>query len=168
MVLVETKQMTSKDRGRENDMKKQYEGMFLVSPAVGDGDKPLEPVKRVLDRAEAEVIVCKKWDERKLAYEVGGQKRGTYVLSYFRCDGSRIADIERDVQLSEELLRVLILTAEDLTEEQMNKPTPSETGHSPQAELPSTMGDRFQRPFRSGPPTRDQGPDLGADDDDAS
>jgi small subunit ribosomal protein S6 len=132
-------------------VKKQYEGMFLVSPSAGDGDKALDAVKRVLGRAEAEVVVCKKWDERKLAYEVGGQKRGTYVLSYFRCDGSRVADIERDVQLSDELLRVLILDAKDVSEEEMNKPTPAETGHSPSAELPSGMGDRPWRP-RGGAP----------------
>jgi ribosomal protein S6 len=112
-----------------------YEGMFLVSTAAGEGDKALEPVKRVLDRAGAEVLLCKRWDERKLAYEVGGQKRGIYALTYFKAEGGRIADIERDVQLSEELLRVMILNAEDVTKEEMDKPTPVETGHSPTAEL---------------------------------
>lgn len=136
-------------------MKKQYEGMFLVSPSAGDGDKAVEPVKRVLGRADAEILVCKRWDERKLAYEVGGQKRGTYVLTYFRCDGGRVADIERDVQLSEELLRVLILDAADVSEEEMNKPTPAETGHSPTGELPLAMGDR---PFR---PRGGEGRDFG-------
>jgi len=57
---------------------------------------------------------------------------------------TRIADIERDVQLSEQLLRVLILQADDVTAEVMAKPTPSETGLSPSAEL-------------SGPPDRDRG-----------
>ena len=137
-------------------MKKQYEGMFLVHPSLADGEKALDPVKRVLERAEAEVLICKKWDERKLAYEVGGQKRGVYVLTYFRCDGSRVADIERDVQLSDQLLRLLVLDAEDVSAEVMNKPTPSETGQSPQAELPSTLIDR---PMRG--PRRDdrRGPD---------
>jgi len=122
---------------------KQYEGMFVVSPAVGDGDKALEPVQRVLDRAGAEVLVCKRWDERKLAYEIAGQKRGIYVLTYFKADGDRITDIERDVQLSEQILRVLVLQAGDLTAEVMNTPTPAETGHSPSGDL-------------SGPPDRDR------------
>jgi small subunit ribosomal protein S6 len=137
-------------------VKKQYEAMFLVSPSAGEGDKALDPVKKVLERAEAEVLICKKWDERKLAFEVAGQKRGVYVLTYFRCDGARVADIERDVQLSDQLLRLLVLDAEDVSVEVMNKPTPSETGQSPQADLPSTLIDR---PMRG--PRRDdrRGPD---------
>lgn len=126
-------------------MKKQYEGMFLVSPSAGEGDKCLDPVRRVLDRAGAEVLICKKWDERKLAFEVGGQKRGNYVLTYFKADGEKIADIERDVQLSDELLRVLVLDASDVSDEEMNKPTPAETGNSPQVELPSGMPERGDR-----------------------
>ncbi|MDD4888646.1 MAG: 30S ribosomal protein S6 [Phycisphaerae bacterium] len=132
-------------------MIRKYEGMFLVSPTAGDGDKPLEPVRRVLDRAGAEVLVCKKWDERKLAYEVGGQKRGTYVVTFFKAEGAKVADIERDVQLSEELLRVMVLEASDVTDEEMNKPTPSETGESPTVELPSGM------PERGGYGDRDRG-----------
>ncbi len=162
-------------------MIKQYEGMFLVSTGVGDGDKALEPVRRVLDRAGAEVLSCKKWDERKLAYEVAGQKRGIYVLTYFKADGGRIADIERDVQLSEQLLRVLVLQADDVSAEEMAKPTPSETGLSPSAELSVPMERGFRdsgrsrggegrggrgdsRPPRSGPRREEAAPGPQGDD----
>lgn len=107
-------------------MSQLYEGMFLVSPMAGEGEAALEPVKRVLDRAKANVKVCKNWDDRRLAYEIGGQRRGLYVLSYFEAEGDRIADIERDVQLSDELLRVLIVRADDVTEEEMSRATPAE------------------------------------------
>jgi len=122
-----------------------YEGMFLVSPGVGEGDGALQPVRRVLDRAQAEVLVCKKWDERRLAYEIDKHRRGIYVLAYFRADGERIPDIERDVQLSEEILRVLVLRAEDVGKEEMEAPTPAESPRSPSDGDGDSADDRPRR-----------------------
>jgi hypothetical protein len=51
--------------------------------------------------------------------------RGTYVLCYFRADGRRNADIERNVQLSEQIIRVLILSADHVKPEDIDKDTPA-------------------------------------------
>jgi len=56
--------------------------------------------------------VMRKWDERKLAYDIERKSRGTYILCYFKADTQRIAGIEKDVQLSEKVMRVLILGTE--------------------------------------------------------
>jgi len=98
----------------------QYEAMFLFDPTYGAAFEACETeIRRVMDRAEAEIVFCKKWDERRLAYRIRGRKRGVYVLVYFKADPSRIPGIERDVQLSEHLLRVLVLRADDVTPELM-------------------------------------------------
>ena len=97
----------------ETVIKKLYEGMFLVDSAQAQNwDAIIATIKTILERAEAEIVSMKKWDDRKLAYEIGGKTRGTYILYYFRADGERIRDIERDVHLSERIMRVLILCAE--------------------------------------------------------
>ena len=99
-----------------------YEAMFLFDPSVGaDQTKVQQEVERLMKRAGAEIIMSKKWDERKLAYEIKGRKRGCYVLTFFRADQDKITPLERDVELSESILRVLILKADHLTEEDMNK-----------------------------------------------
>jgi small subunit ribosomal protein S6 len=91
-----------------------YEGMFLVDSAMAaaDWDGTLGVIENVLKRADAEVVVMRKWDERRLAYEIDHKSRGTYILCYFKADTQRIAGIEKDVQLSEKVMRVLILTTE--------------------------------------------------------
>jgi len=87
--------------------------MFLVDSAQAQNwDTIITTIKTILERAEAEIVSMKKWDDRKLAYRIGGKTRGTYILCYFRADGERIRDIERDVRLSERIMRVLILCAE--------------------------------------------------------
>lgn len=93
---------------------KLYEGMFLVdSSLVGsDWDAVLQTIKNILQKAEVEILWLQKWCEKKLAYEINHKARGTYILCYFRADGGRIRDIERDVRLSERIMRVLILRAD--------------------------------------------------------
>ena len=97
----------------ETIVKKLYEAMFLVDSAeAADWDAVITTIKNILEKAEAEIVSIKKWDERKLAYEINGKSRGTYILCYFKAEGERVGDIERDVQLSEQIMRVLILCAE--------------------------------------------------------
>ena len=110
----------------ETVVKKLYEAMFLVdsAEAAADWEGVDKAIKTVLKRAEAEIVSIRKWEDRRLAYEIGGKVRGMYVLCYFRAAGERIHDIERDVQLSERIMRVLILCAEHMTEEDLEKDTP--------------------------------------------
>jgi small subunit ribosomal protein S6 len=105
---------------------KLYEAMFLVdsSKAAADWTGIEDAVKHIMERVEGEIVSMRKWDERRLAYEIKGCSRGTYILCYFKVDGERIRDIERDVQLSEQFMRVLILSAEG-READADKETPS-------------------------------------------
>jgi small subunit ribosomal protein S6 len=107
--------------------KKLYEGMFLVdsAKAASDWDGINAAIKRILDRAEAEIVSIRKWDDRRLAYDIRGISRGTYILCYFRADGPQIQSIEKAVQLSEKIIRVLILSTEQMTQEDIEKDTPA-------------------------------------------
>jgi len=94
--------------------KRLYEGMFLVDSALAtaDWEGTLGIVENILKRADAEVVAVRKWGERKLAYDIDHKTRGTYILAYFKADGRRITGIEKDVLLSEKIIRVLILGTE--------------------------------------------------------
>ena len=111
----------------ETATKKLYEGMFLVdsAQATADWDGTIAAIRTILERAEAEIVSLRKWDERKLVYDIGGKSRGTYILSYFKVEGRRIRDIERDVQLSEKVMRALILNTDQMTPEDIEKETPA-------------------------------------------
>ena len=108
--------------------KKLYEGMFLVdsAQAASDWAGTVAAIEKILERAEAEVTSLKKWDERKLTYDIKRKGRGTYILAYFKCDTGMITGVERDVQLSEQILRVLILTTDKMSEADLASATPLE------------------------------------------
>jgi len=109
--------------------KKLYEAMFLIDSAQAgsDWDGTMAAVKRVLKRADAEIAYLEKWVDRKLAFEIAHKTRGTYILCYFRAEGSKIAGIEKDVNLSEQIMRVLILTAEDRPGDSVKRDLAGET-----------------------------------------
>lgn len=97
-----------------------YEGMFLFpQSAAADLRGVIDHVNSILDRAGAEVVAMQKWDERRLAYDIASNKRGLYILAYFKADRSRIPSIERDCNLSELMLRAMVLRAEHVPTEEI-------------------------------------------------
>jgi len=106
--------------------KNLYEGMFLVDSALAasDWDKITNKITNFLERYDAKIESLKKWDERRLAYKIKGKSHGTYILTYFRVEGPKIQDIEKDIQLSEDIMRVLILKTDKMSQEDLEKDTP--------------------------------------------
>ncbi len=109
-----------------NSVMRKYEGMFLVDAAAAsaDWDGILAQINTVLDRAGAEVVSLEKWDDRRLCYEINKRNRGTYILCYFNAKPESLSGIERDVQISDDILRVLILRADRIPQDILDSPTP--------------------------------------------
>lgn len=97
-----------------------YEGMFLISQAAAAqlGDT-LAHIHELFERANATVVAMRKWDDRRLAYEIDKQKRGVYILAYFTCPTDMVTKLERDVQISPKIMRVLVVKADHLTDEEI-------------------------------------------------
>jgi ribosomal protein S6 len=121
---------------------KLYEAMFLVDSALGGSEfgGVVEEIVGLIKRHEGEVRQIQKWGDRKLAYTIGGLKRGLYVLVHFEAPPARIAPLRRDIYLRDRLVRVLILRVADVPEpvgdlyneagEQIEKPV-EETAEGP-------------------------------------
>ena len=106
--------------GQSKGRRYSYEAMFLVSPTdAADLGGVVEHIKETIARGGGELISMKKWDERRLAFEIGKNKRGVYFLAYFHCDPVNIEVIERACNLSERILRVLFTRADHLSLEEM-------------------------------------------------
>ena len=97
---------------------KLYEGLFLFDANLAAKDWPgLEKhVGDLLQKNEANLVYSERWPDRKLAYEVKGCRKGTYFLTYFNAPGPAITTLYRDVQLSERVLRLMVLQNEYIEE----------------------------------------------------
>jgi small subunit ribosomal protein S6 len=136
---------------------KTYEGMFLLEAGQANFEEAVAPIRTIFTRNQVEVLHLKKWDERRLTYEIRGRRRGMYVLTYFKVDPLKITDIERDARLDEKVLRSLILQANEVSAETMAAATPAES-HVGRAD-DRERGEDDDRDYR--PRRREYGDDRG-------
>ena len=88
-----------------------YECMFLLdtSKVAGDVAAADKSIRSILERNHAEVLVSRPWDERRLSYAIGSQKKGLYYLPYFSAEGKVLTGIDHDCKLNEMIMRQLVL-----------------------------------------------------------
>ena len=123
--MAKKKAATTEAAAPAEKKQNQYEAMFLLpASAAAEADASVKLVQGIIERHGGKILVIKKWDERKLTYEIKKQKRGLYVIAYFTAPGDAIVPIERDVNLSEDVLRVLVTDAEHLNQEEMQSVEP--------------------------------------------
>lgn len=107
---------------KEKSPVRTYEAMFVMDPSLAsDWPTAESEINRLLERIEAPLIGVKSWGERKLAYPMGRWKRGLYALSFFKASPESIVALERDVQLSEKAVRVLVIRRDDMDSEAVEK-----------------------------------------------
>lgn len=110
---------------QEQQNVRDYEGLFLFGTGfTANADDALKIVRGFIERHNGQIHVLKKWDDRKLAYEVKKQHRGLYVLVFFAAPTSSVGLIERDCRLSDDVLRALILDGSHLTVEEVEAMSP--------------------------------------------
>jgi len=66
-------------------------------------------IPEMIQKLDGEVLANRLWNEQRLAYPIRGQRKGTYWLTYFRLDSSRLSEFTRACQLNDNILRNLVL-----------------------------------------------------------
>ena len=88
-----------------------YEGMFLVSSSkyANDPETTVGGIMEVLERAGAEVVAHRPWQDGKLAYQVEGHRKGLHYLVCFKMDPSGMDVITRQSALSDIIIRQMVI-----------------------------------------------------------
>ncbi len=88
-----------------------YEAMFILDSNrfSRDPDGISGQLAETIQKFGGEILVSRLWEERRLAYPIKGQRKGTYWLIYFRLDALQLATFRRECEINETLLRYLFL-----------------------------------------------------------
>jgi small subunit ribosomal protein S6 len=88
-----------------------YEAMVIFDANRFARDRAGLPaeLEKSIGAAGGEVLVSRLWEERRLAYPINGQRRGTYWLIYYRGPSSSVAPLNREWEIHESILRHLVL-----------------------------------------------------------
>lgn len=92
-----------------------YEGMFILDPAkfARDPGAAAQQVADLITGHGGTVLAARLWDERKLAYPINGHKKGVYWLTYFTMPGGNLTALERQCEITDEIIRKLVLKVDD-------------------------------------------------------
>jgi small subunit ribosomal protein S6 len=92
-----------------------YEGMFIFDPGRYSRDPGgvAQQVADLITQQGGNVLAARLWDERKLAYPIKGQKKGVYWLTYFTMPAEGLVTLERQCEISEDILRKLVLRVDE-------------------------------------------------------
>jgi len=89
--------------------------VLLDNREVKQGWEPLkETVAGMFSKHGAELLSARRWDERRLAYPIRGQIRGTYLLLYYKGEPTQNPGIRRELDLSETVLRHMTSVCEEV------------------------------------------------------
>lgn len=92
----------------------KYELLYIVHPDLEASiDKITEGVKSSIETRKGKVSYEENWGKRKLAYPIKKSDVGIYVLTYFEMPKEALLKVERDLRLTEEIMRYMLLATED-------------------------------------------------------
>ena len=92
-------------------MSRKYELVYVVSPDATD-DQVTEvhtQVESIVQRMNGQLEKTDNWGRRKLAYEIGRHKEGTYVLEVINGDGDLMKEIDRRLKVTDLVIRHLVV-----------------------------------------------------------
>jgi len=110
---------------------RRYETLVLIHPEQGEqGAKELtNRVRSLIEEQKGTIGQIQEWGLRDLAFLVAKQRRAFYVLFEYRATPAALAEVERNLRLTDPVLRfVSVRQAENAP------PTPDRTVRRPEPE----------------------------------
>jgi small subunit ribosomal protein S6 len=117
---------------------RRYETLVLIHPEQGEqGAKELtNRVRTLIEEQKGTIGQIQEWGLRDLAFLVAKQRRAFYVLFEYRATPAALAEVERNLRLTDPVLRfVSVRQAENAP------PTPDRTVRRPEPEETDTSMD---------------------------
>ena len=117
-----------------------YETLFIVHPEKGPRIKEfIERFKKVIEGQEGAVSQVEEWGLRDLAYRIQKQGKGYYTLLQYRASGRAVEELERNLRLTDGILRYLTVRDNEASQAAAQAPSDgTEQGDKPPAPATTT------------------------------
>ena len=107
---------------------RRYELMLVLRP-----DVPEDRIQAVLDRSTraiseqgGQIVKVSPWGRRRLAYPISGFREGSYYILVFEAPSEAVAELERGLNITEEVMRHLVTKVERPTARRAESATEEE------------------------------------------
>jgi small subunit ribosomal protein S6 len=94
-----------------NSLSRGYELTFITRSEMSDASllSLKEKISSIVTSFQGEVVLTEDWGKRKFAYPIQKQLRGHYTYLVFSAPGVAVTELERNLKLSEDVVRFLTI-----------------------------------------------------------
>lgn len=113
-----------------------YETTFIVRPDLTgqQAEQIGERIAKTIEGKDGKTIKTENWGLRTLAYRLNKHRKGHYIMVGYQANGAAVDEVERQLRLSDDVIRFLTVRVEELTKEpsaMMNQKARSERPRAP-------------------------------------
>jgi small subunit ribosomal protein S6 len=119
-----------------------YEGMFILDSNRYSREASATPgmIADLIEKCGGTMLANRLWEERRLAYPIDGHRKGAYWLTYFKLDPLKLAELNRQCQINDAILRTLFLKVDPrISETLVSHALAGSAGRRPQVETAPAM-----------------------------
>jgi small subunit ribosomal protein S6 len=86
-----------------------YEHVFLARQDLAQGqvDALAEAATKIIENGKGKVVKTESWGLRSLAYRIAKNRKAHYVLLEIDAPGDVVAELERQTQINEDVIRYM-------------------------------------------------------------
>lgn len=111
-------------------MQKTYELMVLLHPDLEiDVEAPISKIEGLIQTVGGKVLKRDNWGKKRLAYRIARQDFAIYVYFEISLEGEAVKELDRTIQITEEVLRHILVVHEE-------NPAKADSKKEPKAEKP--------------------------------
>ena len=94
---------------------RQYELVYIVSPDATDQEVAdlHTQIEQIVQRYNGTFDKTENWGRRKLAYEIGKHREGTYVVETITGSGELMKEIDRRLRVIDSVIRHLVVRVDE-------------------------------------------------------
>jgi small subunit ribosomal protein S6 len=94
---------------------RRYETIFILRPDLGESalKDSIKRFEAIVGNNGGDLVETEEWGSRELAYRIKGERRGFYVRLDYGGTGSTMNEVERNLKLSDGVLRYLSVLVDE-------------------------------------------------------
>ena len=94
---------------------RQYELVYIVTPDASEQEVSdlHTQIEQIVQRFSGTIDKTENWGRRKLAYEIGHHREGTYVVETISGSGELMKEIDRRLRVLDQVIRHLVVRVDE-------------------------------------------------------
>jgi small subunit ribosomal protein S6 len=94
---------------------RQYELVYIVTPDASEQQvaELHTQIEQIVQRFQGTLDKTENWGRRKLAYEIGHHREGTYVVETITGSGELMKEIDRRLRVIDQVIRHLVVRVDE-------------------------------------------------------